>query len=180
MSAHEQDLISRVLSGDDRHAFRQLVLMHQASLRLFLRRITRDAATADDCAQETWFVVYRKLSGYRGGNFRAWLLTIGMRRALKKRKLHLELPAEASYIAEDEFRCDWRLDLEKAFSQLNLAERSVLHLAAYEQLTHEEIAAVLSLPLGTVKSHISRGREKLKSFLNPTGENHAGKGQEKS
>lgn len=178
MSAPEQDLISRVIGGDDRHAFRQLVLLHQASLRLFLRRVTCDAASADDCAQETWFIAYRKITSYRGGSFRAWLLTIGLRRALRNRRLslRLDLPGDTSYVAQDEFRCDWRLDIEKAFAQLSLAERSVLHLAAYEQLTHEEIARVLSLPLGTVKSHINRGRDKVKAFLNPGGKHERGEG----
>lgn len=168
----EETLISRVLVNDDRHAFRQLVLHYQSGLRLFLRRVLGEEALADDCAQETWLIVYQKLSSFRGGSFRSWLLTIGMRRALrlKSKQGRLDLQDTPDDTAAPSVPEGLRLDLEKALQHLSLAERSCLHLMSCEDMTHEEIAKVLDLPLGTVKSHIARGKDKLRRLLAPVGE----------
>lgn len=167
MSLDEAQLISRVLTDDDRHAFRQLVLLHQSAVRLFLRRILVDSPLADDCAQETWLIAYQKLSSYRGGSFRSWLFTIALRKALRMKGREgrfesLEFPDEHQSPAPPE---GLRLDLEKCMQQLSLGERTCLHLMGCEEMTHEDISALLGLPLGTVKSHIHRGKEKLRQLL---------------
>lgn len=167
MSLDEAQLISRVLTEDDRHAFRQLVLLHQSAIRLFLRRLLVDSSLADDCAQETWLIAYQKLSSWRGGSFRSWLFTIALRKALRMkgrdgRLDFLETLDEQEAPARPE---GLRLDLEKAMQHLSIGERTCLHLMGCEEMTHEDIAALLGMPLGTVKSHIHRGKDKLRQLL---------------
>jgi len=177
MMLDEAQLISRILAEDDRHAFRQLVLMHQSAIRIFLRRILGDPALADDVAQETWITTYQKLGTYRGGSFRAWLLTIGLRKALRMKGqqgrfdfLETLEDKPAPTVPEG-----LRLDLEKAMLHLSTGERTCLHLMSCEEMTHEDISQLLNMPLGTVKSHINRGKEKLRKLLSGSAEekNHA-------
>lgn len=167
MTLDEAQLISRVLTEDDRHAFRQLVLMHQASIRLFLRRMLVDAALADDCAQETWLIAYQKLSSWRGGSFRSWLFTIALRKALRMKGREGRLDFLESLDDQPAPYCPdgLKLDLEKAMLHLSVGERACLHLMSCEEMTHEDISELLSMPLGTVKSHINRGKEKLRKLL---------------
>lgn len=165
MDQSEARLIDRILEQDDRHAFRQLVLLHQSALRSFLRRVFSDAALADDCAQESWLIAYQKLATYRGGSFRSWLLTIGMRKAMRMRAREGRMEAIEAETPAPDAPEGLKLDLDKALARLSLPERSCLHLAACEDMSHEEIAGALELPLGTVKSHLSRGKEKLKRLL---------------
>jgi RNA polymerase sigma-70 factor (ECF subfamily) len=167
MSLDEAQLISRVLTEDDRHAFRQLVLLHQSAIRLFLRRMLVEPSLADDCAQETWLIAYQKLSSFRGGSFRSWLFTIALRKALRMKGRDGRLEFLESL---DEHQAPvppegLRLDLEKAMQHLSLGERTCLHLVGCEEMTHEDISALLGMPLGTVKSHIHRGKEKLRQLL---------------
>jgi RNA polymerase sigma-70 factor (ECF subfamily) len=167
MKIDEASLIGRILKDDDRHAFRQLVLHHQSGLRVFLRRVLNDETLADDYAQETWLIVYQKLTSYSGGSFRSWIMTIAMRKAIRLKSKEgrmdlLETEDEAIAVTAP---VGLKLDLEKALAQLSLAQRSCLHLASCEEMSHEEIAVILNIPLGTVKSHISRAKERLKLLL---------------
>ncbi|WP_141732610.1 RNA polymerase sigma factor [Oligoflexus tunisiensis] len=167
MNLDEAQLIGRVLAEDDRHAFRQLVLMHQAAIRLFLRRILGDPALADDCAQETWLIAWQKLGSWRGGGFRSWLFTIALRKALrvKGQQGRLDFLESVDDQAAPMRTEGLRLDLEKAMQQLSVGERTCLHLMSCEEMTHEDISQLLGMPLGTVKSHINRGKEKLRKLL---------------
>ncbi|RYZ88050.1 MAG: RNA polymerase sigma factor [Proteobacteria bacterium] len=165
MKLDELQLVERILKNDDRHAFRQLVLYHQSGLRIFLRRVLNDQTLADDCAQDTWIIVYQKLASYGGGSFRSWLLTIGMRNAIRLKSKE----GRMDFLDEDPASSSppegLKLDLEKALAQLSVPQRSCLHLASCEEMNHEEISEVLNMPLGTVKSHINRAKEKLKILL---------------
>ncbi|RYZ50977.1 MAG: RNA polymerase sigma factor, partial [Proteobacteria bacterium] len=153
MKLDEANLIGRVLKDDDRHAFRQLVLHHQSGLRIFLRRVLNDETLADDCAQETWIIVYQKLAAYNGGSFRSWVLTIAMRKAIRLKSKEGRMdPLEDETTAAPSAPDGLKLDLERALAQLTLAQRTCLHLASCEDLSHEEISGVLNIPLGTVKS----------------------------
>jgi RNA polymerase sigma factor (sigma-70 family) len=167
MSHDETILITRVLTEDDRHAFRQLVLLHQSNIRVFLRRVLGDAALADDCAQETWLIAYQKLASYRGGSFRSWLITIALRKALrmKGQQNRLDYLESVDDTAAPEAPLGLKMDLEKAIQHLSPGERTCLHLMSCEEMTHEDISALLNMPLGTVKSHINRGKDKLRKLL---------------
>ncbi len=151
-------------------AFGRLVREHQSKVRGFLRRLTRgDAALADDLAQETFFEAHRKLDQYRGeGSFASWLFGIAWSRFLMERRRRKEEPLEDDAASDDPRAViHARLDLERAMARLAAEERAALTLCYALGHSHGEAAAILDMPLGTVKSHVLRGREKLKAMLEP-------------
>jgi RNA polymerase sigma factor (sigma-70 family) len=159
-------LLALAVQGDS-VAYGALVRAHQSRLRGFLRRLTRgDDALADDLAQESFVEAWRKIRQFRGeGTFASWLARIAFRRYLmwaRQRKLE---PLDDTDVAVSVPSPDTRLDLEKAMARLSAAERAALTLCYAQGYTHEETAEILDLPLGTVKSHVARGREKLKALL---------------
>ena len=162
----ESNLISKAVAGDAA-AFDALVRIHQSRLRGFLRRLARgDAALADDLAQETFLEAWRKIAQFRGsGSFTGWLARIGWSRFLmeaRKRKPELleDLPEQGFETSPDA-----KLDLERAMRKVSAAERAALTLCYALGHSNEEAAEILDMPLGTVKSHVLRGREKLRAIL---------------
>lgn len=167
----EAQLIRRAAEGDG-NAFAALVRSHQSRLRGFLRRMTRgDHALADDLAQETFLEAHRKIAGYRAeGSFAAWLYAIAYSRYLmeaRRRKLEPLHETEEPHpeCLPPEKAGALKLDLERAMRQLSPPERAALTLCFALGFSHEEAATALAVPLGTVKSHVARGREKLKAML---------------
>jgi len=171
VSFTDADLIACVLSRGDHNAFGELVRRHQSPVRAFLTRMTRgDSHLADDLAQETFLKAWQKLYTFRGdAKFSTWLFGIAFnefRDAARKRKeLALDdmenLPEEPATVARPELR----LDLTEAMKVLNSSERAAILLCCQNGLSHEEAARVLDCPLGTVKTNILRGKEKLKHRL---------------
>jgi RNA polymerase sigma-70 factor (ECF subfamily) len=161
-------LVARVLADDDRRAFAELVRRHQAAVRVLLRRLCAgDAARADDLAQETFLLAYRKLASFRGeARLATWLHRIAFNvwSAAARRQDAAPPPPEEEVSAPSE-AVHARHDLARAFSVLRAEERAALALAYGEELTHEEAADILGWPLGTLKTHVSRGKEKLRRFL---------------
>ena len=162
----DDELPARAQAGDD-SAFAALVRLHQGALRGFLLRMTRgDYALADDLAQETFLEAWRKLAQFQAsGSFAGWLTRIAWSRFLMTaRKRRLE-PLDDADMPDTKADPDLKLDLEKAMTRLSGAERATITLCDTLGHSHEEAAAILALPLGTVNSHILRGRAKLRSLL---------------
>lgn len=158
----------RRAAAGDVAAFGFLVRQHQSPLRGYLRRLTRgNHALADDLAQETFLEAHRKIAQFQGhGSFSGWLYAIAWSRFLmetRKRKLE-PLDDMDERIAQE---CDpgLKLNLEKALALLRPPQRSALTLCFALGIPHEEAAEVMKVPLGSLKSHIARGREKLKTLL---------------
>ena len=173
-SPSDTDLITRVLLRDDRRAFGVLVSRHQSAVRGLLRRLTGgDLAQADDLAQETFLRAYRGLSGYRGGaKFSSWLYRIACNvffsrdrgsRLAEPEPLPV-LEAGASDVSLPDALLE-RYDLERALASLKPRERAALVLTYANELTHEEAAVILDCPLGTLKTHVARAKEKLRRQL---------------
>ena len=170
----DADLIARVLSREDHDAFAELVRRYQSPVRAFLARLARgDTHLADDLAQETFLKAWRKLHTYRGtARFSTWLFGIAFNEfrsmARQRRELALEdieeSRPEVVQPAADS-RSDLRLDLTEALKQLSSNERAAVVLCCQNGLSHEEAAQVLDCPLGTVKTNVLRGKEKLKRHL---------------
>jgi len=166
-------LIARVVQLDDRAAFGELILRHQGLVRAQLRRLTGgDHAWADDLAQEAFLQAWRKLNQFRGeSRFATWLFRISYAtflQALRRRQSRARLTPDET---QDLHRRDGfelgtlRLDLTSALMQLSEAERAALVHCYHLDLTHEEAAKVLGIPVGTVKSHVTRGKSKLRELL---------------
>lgn len=166
----DQALVARVLLAQDRRAFEQLMRRHQGMVRAQLRRLLQgDRAGADDLAQEAFLAAWRKLHQFRGdARFSTWLYRIAYTCFLQARRKGT-LPSGA--VAGPEAgtsppeAVDLRLDVERAMQQLSSAEHTVLLHCVQLGLSHGEAAYVLSMPLGTVKSHALRGKEKLRALL---------------
>jgi RNA polymerase sigma-70 factor, ECF subfamily len=157
----------RAATGDVA-AFGALVRQHQSSVRGFLRRLTRgNHALADDLAQDTFLEAHRKIAQFQGhGSFTGWLYAIAWSRFLmENRKRKLEPLDDMDERVAPEIDPAIKLDLEKAMAMLRAPERSALTLCFALGMPHEEAATVMGVPLGTLKSHVARGREKLKILL---------------
>lgn len=166
-------LIARVVHDDDRAAFGELVRRHQPMVRGFLRRMlgsARDAALADDLAQETFIKAHRALAGYRGGaTFASWLCAIAaneLRGEWRRRKRRAEFHDDENIdAAADEREPALAHDLASGLARLTEAQRAALVLCCEHGLTHEEAARAMSCPVGTVKSHVARGKARLRAWL---------------
>jgi RNA polymerase sigma-70 factor (ECF subfamily) len=179
----DAQLIARCVVGDDRHAFAELVKRHQSGVRAALRKLTAgNQALADDLAQDTFVLAWRNLKSFRQeARFSTWLYRIATNCWLAHvRKRHEELlgdrDAEIDADEVDDGSRDggsgdhapgttMKIDLERALARLSEAERAAIVQCYHNDLSHEEAASVLGCPVGTVKTHILRGKQKLKAAL---------------
>jgi RNA polymerase sigma-70 factor (ECF subfamily) len=174
----DADLVARVLVNDDQHAFGELVRRHQSSVRGLLRQLTRnDLALADDLAQDAFVRAYKNIRSFRGeARFSTWLYRITyncFREDARKRKELVGIDESQWQREIDPQTVDPGLkhDLMHALNLLPLHERTAVVLCCQNGLSHDEAARVLDIPLGTVKTNVLRGREKLKRTLAAWGPN---------
>ena len=178
MSLTDADLVARVLLDDDQHAFSELVRRHQSAVRGLLRQLTRgDAALADDIGQETFLKAFKNIRSFRGeAKFSTWLYRISyncFREEARKRKELVGIDEAQLEAEQDPSTVDpaLRQDLMHALQLLPLHERTAVVLCCQNGLSHDEASRVLDIPLGTVKTNVLRGREKLKKTLAAWGNN---------
>ena len=169
----DNDLIGRMIVRDDRNAFAELVRRHQSALRASLRKMTGgNYALADDIAQETFILAWRNIKSFRyEAKFSTWLYRIAFNawqsEVRKKRELAMDeehLPEPEAVTPESE-RSGMRRDLARAMDGLTDGERNAILQCYYNDLSHEEAAYVLGLPLGTVKTNILKAKEKMRAKL---------------
>jgi RNA polymerase sigma-70 factor (ECF subfamily) len=162
------DLVARVVAQQDASAFGELVRRHQSQVRNFLRKLSRDYVLADDLAQDAFLHAWNKLHTFRGkGTFIGWLLKVAYTTFLQsKRKSNRygevldEIGQEAgARSVEDVHEVS---DLDKFLAVLTEEERAVMILSYACGLSHREIGDAAELPIGTVKSIIFRGKEKIR------------------
>lgn len=169
---HDVDLVALAAAGS-RPAFGELVRRHGSAVRGLLRRMGADAATADDVAQDAFLIAYQRVAEFRGeGAYAGWVKRIAARLYLRRRQKHAREILEAEPEADEagsagELDAAHRMDLDEALQTLSEAERLCVSLCYGAGLSHSEAAAVLELPLGTVKSHVKRGLDRLRSRLAP-------------
>ena len=180
----DAELIARVVVRDDRHAFSELVRRHQSAVRTTLRRLTGgNHALADDLAQDTFMLAYRNLGSFRQeAKFSTWLYRIATNAYLadaRKRKEELLGDRDADIADEDAGDATGEdagvpdparaatlsMDMQRAMAVLSDAERAAIVQCYHNDLSHEEAAQVLNCPVGTVKTHILRAKQKLKTRL---------------
>ena len=171
---HDTELVAMAAAGG-RREFGELVRRHAASVRGLLRRMGADPALADDVAQDAFIQAFERCADFRGeGTFSAWVRRIAARLYIKRRQkearwTELSEAEEPVTLMPDGARS---LDLDDALKGLNEIERMCVSLCHGAGLTQAEIADALKLPLGTVKSHVKRGLDKLRARLAaaPTGQ----------
>lgn len=167
MDLHDVELAARA-AGGGRREFGELVRRHGSAVRALLRRMGAQPSLADDVAQDAFLQAFEKCAEFRAeGTFAAWVKRIAVRLYLKRRS------HEARYV--DEVDQDGAVspdqaglvDLDEALKALSEVERLCVSLCHGAGMAHPEIAAALNLPLGTVKSHVKRGLDKLRARLRP-------------
>ena len=159
----------------DQAAFGELVKRRQGWARGLLRRMCRSHAEADDLAQEAFIKAWERLRDLETpAAFAGWFRRIAVTTFLmarRRQKAVFEEIDDASPIASEgstpEAAAGAKIDLEKALARLSDAERLCVTLNHGEGLSHSEIVEITGLPLGTVKSHVLRGTEKLRRLLEP-------------
>ncbi len=183
MPASDEDLAALVAATQDRAAFGELVRRHQALVRGMLARLVGDRTLADDLAQDAFLKAFERIASFRGssgeglsargqGGFKAWLCRIAyteMLQAHRRRRSRERTRAELQAMEEigppvGPDRGD-ALDLDRALARLSEGERTCVVLCYACGMSHAEAAEATGLPLGTVKSHVVRGREKMKALM---------------
>lgn len=168
----DADLVAAAREGSSA-AFSRLVDRHQQAVRSFLRRLVAEPADADDLAQETFVAAWAGLAAWRGeAGVRSWLYGIAWKKAMSaRRSLFRRLARDFGYVERAELErpaspdAEDRIALRRAMAALPLEQRAAVALCVAEDVSHAEAAAILRLPLGTVKSHVSRGRARLLAAL---------------
>ena len=169
----DQALIDATLAGRP-EAFGELVARYERAVYNLAVRTLHDATEAEDAAQEAFFKAYRALKSFRpGAKFSTWIFTICYRAccdrlAKRKRLSGDELPDRADPAAGPEAlaeRNDEAQRVRSAIDALPEKYRVVVTLYHLQGKQYEEIATVLNLPLGTVKTHLFRAKEQLRKAL---------------
>jgi RNA polymerase sigma-70 factor (ECF subfamily) len=172
MNDDDAELVASIRDGSER-AFNTLIDRHQQAVRAFLRRLLGNAAEADDIAQDTFLAAWTQVRSFRGdASVRSWLCGIAWRKAkaaqrsLVRRRMrdaaHHDQrsgPESSGAPFED------RLAVRQALLALPLEQRAAVTLCLVCGCSHSEASAIIGVALGTVKSHVSRGRERLRRAL---------------
>lgn len=186
-----EDLLIQSAQSGDLDAFNQLILRYQNLLFSISLRILGDEDTAADALQEALISAFRKLNTFRGGSLRSWLARIvvnscydELRRKRRQAAVSFEqLDADGEEIEPDYWLIDRSADLEaqyeaielesaihKCLSSLPVDYRAVFVLVDVECMSYEEAAAVVRVPIGTVKSRLARARMQMRTALQSFGD----------
>jgi RNA polymerase sigma factor (sigma-70 family) len=184
-------LVERILQQGDKRAFEVLVRRHKGLVRAQLRRLLgNDPATADDLAQETFTLAWLRLEQFRGdARFATWLYRIAYTCYLQflrsqARPLPHELDGASVLTDANEVKAapnaglefepelGLGLDLAAALQRLPAQQRIALLYCVQLGLSHDEAAQVLNIPLGSIKTHVARGKAKLRELLHDWAPSH--------
>jgi len=171
MAIDDRALIDRAVKEKSHRAFAELVKRYQSQLRYSLRQLTGwNEALADDLAQETFIRAYQSLGAFRSdARFSTWLYKIAYNqmvsyfRKAANREIATDQEPEDTPASDDHGAL--QRDLARAMAQLPEGQRVALHLFLHRECSHQEISDIMNVPLGTVKTHIARGREQLRQLL---------------
>ena len=140
-------------------------------LRRYARALVGDRATADDLVQDTLERAWAKLHLYRRGtDLRAWLFTVMHNvhvNRVRAARITDPLEDEMPELAQRAPQGDALLvrDLDRAITRLPAEQRAVLLLVTLEEMSYEQVAGALGIPIGTVMSRLSRARDKLRAMM---------------
>ena len=180
-------LVTQVALMHNNHAFDQLVRKYQSSVRrFFLSQSLGDSQLSDDLAQDTFIKAYTAITQFRGSAaFSTWLMRIAYnvwhdhlrRRHWQVGCLDADLPAAdpsgtvaaAPLAVASAAPSMLGEDINNALALLKEAERQCISLQLVEGYSLDEIASITQMPVGTVKSHLSRGKTKLANYLRENG-----------
>ena len=183
---YSEDILINTASKGDLDAFNQLVLRYQDLAYHHAHALLRDPALAEDATQDSLIRAFHNMAGFRGGSFRAWLLKIVTNAAydtLRRSKRHptqslypedesvdeMETPAwladTTTSVQDAVEQSEFSRDLYQLIDELPVVYRNVLTLVDVHELDYAEVADVLKIPIGTVKSRLARARYRISEKL---------------
>jgi RNA polymerase sigma-70 factor (ECF subfamily) len=153
-----------------------ILLTHLDAAYNLARWLLRDQTEAEDAVQEAYLRAFRHCESFRGGDGRAWLLTIVRNRCYDRLKegavftdstFEEEAYASKTMLNQESalLQLERTAQVRRAFEKLPAHLREVLALREFEEMSYSEIAAVVGIPMGTVMSRLSRGRLQLKQMF---------------
>ncbi len=173
--------VTRVVLFDDKIAFDKLTCKYQSPIRRFFLNLTMgNSLQSDDLAQETFIKAYLNIKLFKGlSNFSTWLFRIAYNvyyDAVRSKK-HFEdineFELDSNHHVENTFSVE-KLDLYSALKLLRKEEQMAILLHYMEDKSHSDIAKIMNCPLGTVKTYILKGKEKLSNYLGENGYGNKG------
>lgn len=179
LRSREDELLAIRCQLGEASAFDALIRRWHRPLLEYIRRQAGRDDVAADIAQDAWLRVFRGIGRLRdAANLRAWLFGIARRTWMDHLRAHYAAPRHADAeglddVADEAAPLDARLDLDalqREVARLPALERDVLTLFHLEELALSDIAQVLAVPLGTVKSRLHRARRLLRRELEVQGE----------
>jgi RNA polymerase sigma-70 factor, ECF subfamily len=184
-----QDLSDEVLVGKiakgDRSAMQVLYARHHVQVYRFILRLVRNEATAEDLVSEVFLDVWRQAGRFEGrSQVSTWLLAIGRFKALSalRRRGEDELADEAAAAIEDPAdnpgdalqKSDRNAILRQCIAALSAEHREIIDLVYYHEKSVEEVAEIVGIPEGTVKTRMFYARKKLADLLKGHGVDRGG------
>jgi RNA polymerase sigma-70 factor, ECF subfamily len=168
----DEILLAAVRNGSDR-AFNTLIDRHQQAIRTFLRGLMPNDSDADDIAQETFLAAWTQAKSFRAqGSVRSWLFSIAWRKAKDSqrrwfRSARRDTTYHESFLRGEasESSTETTILVRQALMSLSMDQRATVMLCLGSGHTHAEASQMLGIPLGTIKSYVLRGREKLRELL---------------
>jgi RNA polymerase sigma-70 factor, ECF subfamily len=175
-------LVSQVVLFNQKKSFDKLVKKYQSQIRRFFLNMTLgDKELSDDLSQETFIKAYLNIASFKGAaRFSTWLFRIAYNvfydhtRSKKMSKFVNEDIGELFNSNADNSRnLNLGMDIKEALKILRYEERTAIVLSYMEEHSHKRIALIMKCPVGTVKTHILRGKEKLFNYFKNSGYEHA-------
>jgi RNA polymerase sigma-70 factor (ECF subfamily) len=182
----EPALIAAAQDGD-REAFNQLVVHYQGIAYNVAYRVLSDSEEAADATQDAFLSAYRAMSRFRGGSFKAWLLRIVTNACYDQLRIKKRRPTVSLDNDPDSDGEEWTVDtgerpeafvqrqelgqiIQRGLQTLPPDQRTIVVLSDIQGVRYNEIAKIVGVSLGTVKSRLNRGRRKLRDFLQENAE----------
>ncbi len=171
-------LISKVILLGDKAAFGKLVEKYQSPIRrFFLNQTSGNSDLSDDLAQETFIKAYINITSFKGiAEFSTWLYRIAYNvfydYIRSRKEFEIDVETAGAKLTTETHNSDRKMDVTEAMKILKYEERTAIQLFYMEDLSIDKISGVMGCPSGTVKSHLSRGKEKLAVYFKHSGYEH--------
>lgn len=169
-------LVAQVVVLNNTRAFDTLVKKYQSPVRrFFLHQTLGDTELSDDLAQDTFLKAYTHLTSFKNlSSFSTWLYRIAYNVFYDYLRSKKETTGLEAWEIDDSCRTEQRqvgeqMDIYQGLAQLKEAERTCITLFYMNDLSIEKITSITGMPSGTIKSHLSRGKDKLATFLKQNG-----------
>lgn len=169
-------LVAQVVVFKNSAAFNELVRKYQSPIRRFLLNLTcGDGELSDDLAQDTFIKAYTNMASFKNlSSFSTWLYRIAYNVFYDYIRSHKEmanLDAQQvdSHHSTEQENVGRRMDIYQSLQTLKEIERTCITLFYMEDVSIDKIAGIINCPVGTVKSHLSRAKEKMTTYLTNNG-----------